>query len=507
MTKWKLAGSTALLLVMTSHGMLANVTPEDVWQSWQDGAAAMGQKVTAKSAARAGDALVVTGVMIAMADANGSTAAFDTISFKDNGDGTVGIILPDSYPVTVIIPQKGSDTGQTDIIVNVTMPGATITASGTPQALSYKTDAPELTVALGRIEPADGSKVDASAEAKLTGLSATYLVEGAESGKKISEDFAAKSFDLKIKGSDAKTKSDFNVTAAIADFGGKAAIDGMPNTTMTDLAAALKAGFAMDGSFSYGATTFNLDSTSDGKPTKIAGTVAGGDMAVAMDASQFKYAVGSKALQLTINSPDIPIPDLTVGYGETAFNLTMPVTKSDTPSDFTLLTKIVDLKLSDAIWAMIDPSAALPHDPATLILDTKGKATLTKDLMQDAANVEAGTTGSAPPGMINALDLTQLNLKALGAEVTGNGSFTFDNSDMTTFSGVPAPTGKIDLKAVGANALIDKLVAMGLIPQDQAMQGRMMISMFANTDTTKDEMTSTLEFKDKHFFANGQQLQ
>jgi hypothetical protein len=48
---------------------------------------------------------------------------------------------------------------------------------------------------------------------------------------------------------------------------------------------------------------------------------------------------------------------------------------------------------------------------------------------------------------------------------------------------------------------------MGLVPQDQADQGRMMVAMFANTSATADEMTSTLEFKDKHFFANGQQLQ
>ena len=72
---------------------------------------------------------------------------------------------------------------------------------------------------------------------------------------------------------------------------------------------------------------------------------------------------------------------------------------------------------------------------------------------------------------------------------------------------MPAPTGKVDLKIIGLNGLIDKLVAMGLLPEDQAMQGRMMLSMFANPGAGEDEMTSTLEFKDQHFYANGQQLQ
>ncbi|MEY3533709.1 MAG: hypothetical protein RI979_1733 [Pseudomonadota bacterium] len=34
-----------------------------------------------------------------------------------------------------------------------------------------------------------------------------------------------------------------------------------------------------------------------------------------------------------------------------------------------------------------------------------------------------------------------------------------------------------------------------------------MIAMFANPGAGEDELTSVLEFKDKGFFANGQQLQ
>ena len=85
----------------------------------------------------------------------------------------------------------------------------------------------------------------------------------------------------------------------------------------------------------------------------------------------------------------------------------------------------------------------------------------------------------------------------------GASSFT---REATTYQGMPAPTGKLDLKVTGANTLMDKLVAMGLMPEDQVMGFRMMLSMFANA-TGEDELTSTLEFKDKGFFANGQRLQ
>jgi hypothetical protein len=114
--------------------------------------------------------------------------------------------------------------------------------------------------------------------------------------------------------------------------------------------------------------------------------------------------------------------------------------------------------------------------------------------------------GSAPPGELNALDITELTVRFAGAALTGAGAFTFDNSDLTTFDGVPAPTGKIDLTLSGGNGLLDKLVAMGLIPQDQAMGARMMMAMFAKPGEGQDVLNSTLEFRDKGFFANGQRL-
>ena len=153
---------------------------------------------------------------------------------------------------------------------------------------------------------------------------------------------------------------------------------------------------------------------------------------------------------------------------------------------------------------MIDPGAALPHDPATLVIDSKGTATITSDMMNDT---EMAIIGEAPPGLLNSFDLTELHAKILGAELTGKGSFTFDNADMTTFDGMPAPTGSLELALIGGNALLDKLVGMGLLSEDDAMGARMGVAMLANSDPASDTLTTLLEFKDKGFFANGQQLQ
>ena len=503
----KLCSTSAILICLNASTGYADVTPEQVWQGWQDAVTAMGETVTASSAKRNGDTLVVDGIAVEF-DQNGSKGALtiDTISFKDNGDGTVAVIQPDSYPVKISVRGGGADAKPGDAGLTISMPGARITASGTPGTINYKTDAPAIGIKLDTINGVAAAALKAKVEAKLTGVSATHTVEGSDAGKSMTEDFAIKGFDLVVQGIDEPSKSGFDMTMTAADFAGKFMVKGLPPSgDKADLAAALRAGFALDSSFGYGATAFEVNATSDGKLTTIKGSFGSGNLGVAMDQGKFHYTTGGKDMTMAVASPDIPIPDASVSLGEVAFTLSMPVAKSDTPGDFTLLSKLVDVKIPDSLWAMIDAGGVLPHDPATMILDTTGTATLTRDIMADAAALESGS--KTAPGLLNSLNLNQLSVKLAGAELTGAGAFTFDNSDMTTFPGTPLPTGKIDLKAVGLNALIDKLVAMGLVPKDQALQGRMVLAMFANTSATSDEMTSTLEFKDKHFFANGQQLQ
>ena len=59
---------------------------------------------------------------------------------------------------------------------------------------------------------------------------------------------------------------------------------------------------------------------------------------------------------------------------------------------------------------------------------------------------------------------------------------------------------------VGANALIEKLIGMGLLSEDDAMGARMMMGMFA-VPAGDDTLTSKIEVNDEgHVLANGQRL-
>jgi hypothetical protein len=509
MTLRTLARSSSLFMMLSASPLLAAVTPEQVWQGWQDTVKVMGNKMSADSATREGDSLVVKNLQIS--DSTAGTLSLGTIRLKDNGDGTVAVVLPDSYPVALHIPAPTGDGTATaapgtptDLGFDVNMPGAKIIASGTPDAVRYATDAPTVDVKLSSVNNVLVAALPISAEAKLTGLAGNYGFAGG-TAQKFDQDFSVKSVNFAVKGQDPKTGSDYDITASLADLASKMALNVPFGADMQDMPALLAKGFSLDTSTGLGAMTFDVNVTDAGKQTRISGSTGSMSLGLAMDGDRMDYSSDSKAVSVKVVSPDIPMQDASITYGSAGFRMVVPVQADETPADFSVRMNLTDAAPSEAIWALIDPGKVLPRDPATFVIDTKGKVTMTRSLVADASSLEAGKTDA--PGILNALDLNQFQVKAVGAEVTAAGNFTFDNSDTTTYQGVPAPTGKIDIKAVGVNALLDTLVKMGWIPKDQAMQGRMMLAMFANTSSTADEMTSTLEFKDKHFFANGQQLQ
>ena len=116
---------------------------------------------------------------------------------------------------------------------------------------------------------------------------------------------------------------------------------------------------------------------------------------------------------------------------------------------------------------------------------------------------ENGTT----PAELHALRIDRLTVDAVGAKLDATGDVTFDNSDTTTFPGFPKPVGDININLSGANGLLDKLVAMGMLPAEQVMGARMMMGVFAVPGDAPDTLKSNIEFNDAgQILANGQRI-
>ena len=510
MAHLKFMTTVALGALVAGNAAFADVTPEQVWQSWQDLGASYGEVLAAESAVRNGDTLLVSGLTVTYEKDGGSfSASIDEVSFTDNGDGSVEITMSDSYPVSLVFPAPDAayePTGAelTGAELTVTQPGLTVTASGSAEETRYDVVAPSIKVALGEVQGGDADKPDLMVEIGLNAIEGNYIVSGT-TDRTMSSTLSVQTTNLAIAANDPANSGKFSLTLALDALASTSTTKLIGTMDLQDLAAALAAGFASEGGLTYGRTDYSFDFADPTQTMASTGSFGSGNFDFAMDKTRMAFGAISKDAVITTSGSTIPFPEVVVQYAVSAFNMVMPLSKSDTPAEFSLLTKLVDLTISDDVWAMFDPAATLPRDAVTVVLDAKGTGTLIVDLT-DTAALEA--LGANPPGVLNSFELTDLTLKAVGVTATGTGAATFDNTDLVTYGGMPAPTGAVELKVVGANGLMDKLVAMGLLPADQVSGFRMMLGMFANAvEGEADTMTSKIEFKDKGIFANGMQLQ
>ena len=497
----RLFGASVLCGLLSTTALHA-MTPAEVWQKWKDFAASTGQTITTGSETVSGDTLVVSKANFAATQADGKfNTAIDEIRFRDLGDGTVEVTTSPSYSITV--DGKSADGKATNVAITVSQTNMRTIAGGSPASTSYDVSADSIAIATTSVTE-DGVALPVNVNVVLTGAGGNYVMaEGSAGMVDLTSTFNARSMAVSILADDQSNGSKVNLQANVASFA--AVTNGTFGTMaqMEQLAAALTAGFATDFGFTYGPVNYSVDLTENGAPTMIKGKSDGGSLGIALDKTKMAFKGGGKGVEVLISGAQIPFPEVAIHYAQSAFDFWIPVSKSPEPQNFTMVAKVIGLTVSDDIWAMFDPTATLPRDPATVILESKGTARLDADIMNEAAMAEAGQA----PGQLQSFEISAMQLTVGGADFTGNGALTFDNSDLVTFQGMPAPTGKIDLKLVGGNGLLDKLIALGYVPEDQAIGVRMMMGLFARPGDGPDTLTSTVEFKDKGLFANGMQLQ
>ncbi|MEM6695424.1 MAG: DUF2125 domain-containing protein [Pseudomonadota bacterium] len=502
----KLLSGTAVSIIASSGVAQADVTAADVWQAWQDSAAAVGQTLTPGSEQDSGGVITITDLEVAMQTSSTSvTTVVPSMTFTENGDGTVSIALADSYDMNVSLRPEDTDE-EIDLTINVASPDIEMTASGEPDAISYVYGAPEMVFTVASLV-VDGETIEIDAAVTASTISGAYVVSGGDDSA-MTGDFEAESVEIVFDMMDPEGGDGFfkaNLTyqdMAVVTEGAMMMLSG----GATELPDMLAAGGSTNTKFTHGPATFDVDFRDRRDAFKLIGSAATGLFDVALSAEALSYAINNTDLQMTMSGSEIPVPELELGFGELGFGFLTPVSKSETEQDFGLEITMADLEMSDMLWSLIDPGDALPHDPATLIVDIAGKGNLFFDMFNPDSMMEVEAD---LPGELHELNINQIRLAVLGGDLTGEGAFTFNNEDLATFDGLPAPTGTLSLQLVGANAVIDNLIAAGLVPEDQAMGARMMLGLFARPGDGEDTLVSEIEVDGATgaISANGQRLQ
>ncbi|MDZ7905735.1 MAG: hypothetical protein U5N55_08175 [Cypionkella sp.] len=473
----------------------ADVTPEDVWQNWQDMGTQMGQAIVAGKTARDGDRLTISDVTIA-SSAGGVTAesSIAELVMQDQGDGTVKVTMSPDYPIKMRLPAPEAGQPEVEMNITVTSTDLVMLASGSPEAISYDLAAPTLGIKLQRIEGVDSQAAGLTLNATFSDMAGVYATQMVGGKMTADSNLTVKGIAIASTGSNPAEQSDVNLTAAITDVAivSKGALLGA--LAGTGVAADMLANLDSQSKITAQAFEFDAEVLDANGSTTLKGTAGAMLVDSSITGGVMAYDTTQEALALTINSPSIPVPDVAVTLDAISFAVTSPLAPSDNAQPFAFVTKLVNLGLSDQIWAIFDPSGQLPRDPINLVIDADGMAKV------NGAN--AGAQGALPADL-QSLNLKELRLGIAGAELRGSGASTF----AAGAGGMPDPNAKLDFTLKGANALMDKVVAAGLIPPEALTMPRMMLAMVARQAADgSDSYTSTVEIKNKSIFANGQKL-
>ncbi|NNF24426.1 MAG: DUF2125 domain-containing protein [Rhodobacteraceae bacterium] len=497
-----LAVGTALTTVLSSVPALADLTAQDVWNDWKTVSATQGQTLAAASERMAGDTLVLTDVTVSMMQPDIElTGTIDEIRMLERGDGSVTVTMTPEMPFDMKIQSAEDETIGIRMVIR--QGGTTMTASGDPETMRYDYLAPNVEIVLEDFsvdgESVTDTELDFNFNVALNGIAGNYTTSG-EEPRNIDADMRADNMTFDIDFSEPGTDMGVKMDAEFSDLEIQSTGTIANLTNAQALGAMIKAGLRTQGGYTYGPATYDLQINSDDGAMRIAGGASGGNLDVVIDENGIEYGGLTNDVAMSISGDQIPFPQVNFAIEEYGGLIRMPIGASDEAEDFGLQIRLVGLAIDDMIWSIFDAGGVLPRDPFSVIMEFEGRGNWLIDITDPEA-LEAMEESPEIPGEIESLNLTRLLVTAGGAELNGTGAFTFSDGP------VPMPEGSATFNLIGANGLMDKLVAMGLMPEDQAMGARMMLGIFARPGNGADTLTSVIEVNpDGSVLANGQRI-
>jgi hypothetical protein len=481
---------------LAAGAAMADLTAPQVWADWRTSAETLGQTLSVGSEEASGGVLTLRDVSITMdGPEGGANGTIAEVVMTEQGDGSVTIEMSPELPLDFSVVSEG-ETANFSVLIDQS--GLDLTASGAPGAISYAYAAPTLTITLAEAT-ANGEPMDIDLNVALAGLDGAYTVTEGDA-RAVDSALRASSLTLTAKGTDPEGTGDtFDILMTMADLDSQSTGTMSPLMGMANLSEMIAAGLSTGGTTTHGPATFAVKGTSDGSAFSLDGGYQSGAYDVTIDGDGLDYGYTGNGFTLALAGDDVPLPEMSIAADEIGSRLVMPVGVSEEPQDLGVALRLVGLTISDQLWSMFDPSGALPRDPAALVIDIAGKGNWLVDIFDPAI---AETPMDSAPGELHALTVNEVLLRLAGAELTGSGDFTVNNQ-----APVPMPAGTLNLQLTGGNALIDKLVQMGLLPEDQAMGARMMLGLFARPGGGEDTLVSEITVQeDGAILANGQRI-
>ncbi|MEJ6399178.1 hypothetical protein [Yoonia sp. 208BN28-4] len=483
---------------------MADISPTDVWDNTKALYAATGATVTGTPRVD-GDVIIVDdgALLYALPFGAGTvTATLPPLRMSDNGDGTVSLMDTGAFDLKVDMDISGEP--PVSVTLNMTQTDYTGLVSGTPEEMIYDYRSGPYEVRVTDISiPEDEVVFDMAIAGE--GYDAVTTVTTADLISLTSvSNTAPLTMNYEITDGEG-----FNVTSNATYEAATATYDMTLLTggaNILNLTPALSAGMSIAYEAASGGNTSSSQTVVNGEVLSDQ-TIESGDTVASFSLSQDGLSLGATAQDILIRMVQadlLPFP-IEAEMSAMAAGYTFPVMASADPQDFSFDMVLDGLRLSPEIWSLFDPGKDLPRDPATVALNLAGTATTDVDLF-DFLVLESKFEAATPPVSLESLNVSKIGLSAIGATLDGSSELVFDNTDLATYDGLPKPVGDAFFAVTGANALLDRLQAVGILREDEANAARFGMGFFARS-TGDDSFETTVDFGDDGSLSvNGQRI-
>ena len=505
------------LFIGTALGLIATqsfaLTGEVVWANQTAYLAPMGITVS-QTQTRDGNVLTVSDIsydVVFPFGVGSMSVKSSPQTYTENADGTVNVGYSAANALAISATFRPDDQTEINLSANldVVLTGNTTVASGTADDVTYVTSSDLLEVTLSDLTISGApdvqdlavdfylSAADTTATVQITTGANTTIHSTSRTGVTIA-DYGV-SYTDEFSSKTVSRQSGLEATYALTLPAGP--------MDLMNISQALRDGLTLQAEVKTGESQSQAVTSSFGAMvSNQSTTVASATTVGRFDAAGFGFSGGAMGFDVSVPlMQGLPFP-VDLSGGSVDYNFAFPINASDQPADMRYAISISDIVVNEDVWALLDPTAALPRDPMSIKIDVTAAVKLLVDLL-DIPSMTQTIEASAMPFDFQSVTINDLSASGLGASAAASGEFTLDMTDLFTFDGFPRPTGQATATMTGVNGLLDKLTGMGLLTADDAMAGRLMIGMFARV-VGEDQLQSTLEINAQgHVIANGQRIQ
>ena len=483
-----------LILSMFAAPAVAEITADDVWANTVGYYEATGTSVDA-TLLRDGDTLTIADVTWRLDlpfDFGAIRLTLPDMVMVELGDGTVRQTLPETFTLTAAFEPQDEMVDALQTTVTIRHEDFVSVAAGTPDDITYTRSGgaygAALEVDFSRFGAGDGNmffEVFGEGYSNVTRIVAGDLITA-----EFESTSAPMQYSYVINGGVGYSEEGNGLYQTILTSG-EVSIPS-EGVDILDLAAAFDAGLAM--SFSTtGAGQEDVSATYIDGGLVTETRVDAGPSSAEMQISSDGFAIASRAQDIGFEMRENAglFPGLSVAVSDTSMSFSFPFMAALQAQEFGLSLAVDNLTLADEVWDMFDPGAYLSRDPASWDLDLGGQIQLDLDLV-DVPALEAAFDRAEVPITLQSFSLRRFAANAVGVTAKADGAFTFDDTDLDSFFGMPRPEGSGQLTLTGVNEMLDLLLDTEIAPPSQVNAARQMIGSFTRP-TDDDALTSTVE--------------